>query len=193
MMIHPSKSAALAVAGTIVAAGLITLMTPKAVHAVAAALVQVTNTASNPVVTQSIGQQAAQSIDLDCVPSDSPGNGSCYVVTNGFRGSTPYVVPANQSLVITAVDVYTFVADNEAVNGEPACNAGREDAVSTSGGSPLVWEIVNNTSPTHFTYPSGVVFGPSSPLTSASKYYIAGLTAECGGDQILLYGYLTAS
>lgn len=191
-MIHPIRFT-LAVAGTLVAAGLTTLMIPKTVHALAAALVQVTNTASNPVVTQSIGQQAAQAVDLECVPSVIPGNGTCYLVTDGSRGSTPYVVPANQSLVITAVDVYTFVAVNEAVNGEPACNAGREDGVSSSGGTPLVWEIVNNTSSTHFTYPSGVVFAPSSPVTMSSKHYTAGLDAECGGDQILLYGYLTAS
>jgi hypothetical protein len=191
-MIRLSKSV-LAVGGVVLAGSLITLMEPKTVHAVAAALVQVTNTAANPVVTQSIGQQAAQSVDLECVPSVIPGNGTCYVVTDGSRGSTPYVVPANQSLVITAVDVYTFVAVNEAVNGEPACNAGREDGVSSSGGAPLVWEIVNNTSPTHFTYPSGVVFAPSSPVTMSSKHYTAGLDAECGGDQILLYGYLTAS
>src|ERR1700734_2422896 len=171
----------LAVGGAALATVLLILAAPRTVHAVAAALVQVTNSASDPVVTQSIGQQAAQSVDLECVPSVIPGNGTCYVVTDGSRGSTPYVVPANQSLVITAVDVYTFVAVNEAVNGEPACNAGREDGVSSSGGAPLVWEIVNNTSPTHFTYPSGVVFAPSSPVTMSSKHYTAGLDAECGG------------
>jgi hypothetical protein len=183
----------LAAGGAVLAAGLITFTNPKTVHAVAAALVQVTNTASNPAVTQSIGQQAAQLVDLECIPSVNSGNGACHLVTNGFADSTPYVVPADQSLVITAADVYTFEADNEAVNGFPQCNAGREDGVSTSHGSPLTWEIVNNTSPTHFTYPSGVVFGPSAPVTSSSKYYIAGLNAECGVDQILLYGYLTAN
>ncbi len=191
-MIRLSRSV-MAVSGVVVAAGVIGFTNPKTVHVVAAALVQVTNTASNPVVTQSIGQQAAQFVYLDCVPSSSGTGGTCYAVTNGFRGSTPYVVPANESLVITAADVYTFIADNEAVNGEPACNAGREDGVFTSDGAMLVWEIVNNTSPTHFTYPSGVVFGPSSPVTSSSKHYTAGLDAECGGDPILLYGYLTAS
>lgn len=191
-MIHISRSVA-AVGSAMVAAAMIGFTNPKTVHAVTAALVEMTNTASNPVVTQSLGQQAAQYVNLDCVPSGSPGSGPCYIVTNDSRGSTPYVVPANQSLVFTAVDVYTFIADNEAVNGEPVCNAGREDGVSTSGGSPLVWEIVNNTSPTHFTYPSGVVFGPSSPITSLSKHYTAGLDAECGVDQILVYGYLTAN
>lgn len=191
-MIRISRSV-LAVGGTVLAAGLIAFTNPKAVHAVAAALVQVTNTAANPVVTQSIGQQAAQSVVLNCASSDASGIGACYSLSNGWRGSTAYVVPANQSLVVTAVDVYTFIADNEAVNGEPVCNAGREDAVRTSDGAVLIWEIVNNTSPTHFTYPSGVVFAPSSPLTLSSKHYSAGLDAECGSDQILLYGYLTAS
>lgn len=191
-MIRFSKSV-FAVGGVVVAAGLIGFTNPKTVHALAAALVQVTNTASNPVVTQSIGQQAGQSIELACVSGDTSGNGTCYLDTNGLRGSTPYTVPANESLVVTAVDIYTFVAANEAVNGEPACNAGREDGVFTNGGAPLVWELINNTSPTHFTYPSGVAFGPSSALTSSSKYYVAGLTAECGSDQILLYGYLTAN
>ena len=52
-----SKSV-MAVGGVVVAAGLLTLTNPKTVHAVAAALVQVTNTASNPVVAQGIDRKS---------------------------------------------------------------------------------------------------------------------------------------
>jgi hypothetical protein len=38
------------------------------VHALTAALVQVTNTAANPVVTQGVGAQAAQNVYLQCQP-----------------------------------------------------------------------------------------------------------------------------
>jgi hypothetical protein len=44
------RVSALAVGGIVLAAGLLILAAPRTVHAVAAALVQVTNTASNPVV-----------------------------------------------------------------------------------------------------------------------------------------------
>jgi hypothetical protein len=192
-MIRLSKTV-LATGGVILGAVLLTAAAPRTVHAIAAALVEVTNTASNPVVTQSIGQQAAQSVYLSCYPASGSGNGTCYSVSNGVQSGTPYVVPANESLAVTAVDVYTYVADHEVALGYPACNAGREDAIFVNGGGAiLIWEIVDDTSPTHFTYPSGVVFGPSSTLSPSSRHYSPGLDGQCGSDTILVYGYLTAS
>ncbi|HEY5380936.1 MAG TPA: hypothetical protein VIJ65_01670 [Acidobacteriaceae bacterium] len=81
---------------------------PKTVHALAAALVQVTNTASNPVVTQNMGQQAAQIIHLRCTQDTigRSGPGGCVLFSpSGNTITVPYVVPANQSLVITSVDI----------------------------------------------------------------------------------------
>jgi hypothetical protein len=178
----------------VLAGALITVMNPKTVHAVAAALVEVTNTASNPVVTQSVGQQAGQTIHLVCNAGASSSSGSCYSYVNGVQSSTPYAVPDNQSVVITAVDVYTFEANFETANGYPQCNAGREDALLMNGfEAAAVWEIANSSSPTHFTYPSGVAFPPSSTLVPTFKHYNSALDSTCGEDQLILYGYLTAS
>ena len=99
-MIRLSKSV-LAVGGVILAAGLITFTSPKAVHAVvAAALVQVTNTASNPVVNSDATRSPAQIVEIACT------NVSCNAVEPG--GSTDfrsYVVPQGQTLVITDIEI----------------------------------------------------------------------------------------
>lgn len=199
-MIRLNRSV-LAVGGVILAGSLVTALNPRTVRAVEVAaaavkatLVQVTNTASNPVVTQSVGQQAAQTIHLACTAGASSSSGNCYSYVNGVQSSSPYVVPDNQSLVITAVDVYTFEANLEAVSGYPQCNAGREDGLLINGfEAAAVWEIVNNSSPTHFTYPTGMAFPPSSTLVPTFKHYNSPLDSACGEDQLLLYGYLTAS
>ncbi|HEY4009495.1 MAG TPA: hypothetical protein VGM11_05045 [Acidobacteriaceae bacterium] len=185
----------MAVGGVVVAAAAIGFTNPKAVHAVAAALVQVTNTASDPVVTQSVGQQAAQIVSLYCVPNANPVTGSCSLITDTYQGNPAYVVPANESLVVTAVDIYTYILVHEVALGYTACSAGREDGIALSNGGPyrLTWEMVDNTSPTHFTYPSGVVFGPGSTPSPSSRHYNASLDAQCGSDAFLVYGYLTPS
>jgi hypothetical protein len=160
IMIHPSKSV-LAVTATIVAAGLITLMSPKTVHAVAAALVEVTNTASNPVVTQSTSQQATQLVHMNCnIPTsaDARGNGS---ILCGF-------VPSNQSLVVSAVDIALR-------NDLDFCVTGRTYAenlqVAGSGAVTYTWTLtfdgVTFGPTTHFIYPSGIVFPPNSTVEAA--------------------------
>jgi hypothetical protein len=103
-MLRLSKSV-LAVGGVVLAGALITVMNPKTVHAVAAALVQVTNTASNPVVTQGVGAQAGNMVQLICPLALSQTNFSCFDSTGGVSTNSPYTVPARKSLVITAIDV----------------------------------------------------------------------------------------
>jgi len=103
-MLHLSKSA-LAVGAVVLAGGLITLTNPRTVHAVAAALVQVTNTASNPVVTQSTANQAAQIVHLVCNLDNNSNNQNCTLVSPQSvlsNGGPPYVVPASESFVINS-------------------------------------------------------------------------------------------
>ena len=95
------------------------LLTPRAAHSLAAALVEVANTPANPVVTQGVPALASQIVTL--TPS---GNGpagftsagaftlsslqqwSAAVNSGGIPpGTPPYVVPAGQSLVITSIDL----------------------------------------------------------------------------------------
>lgn len=95
------------------------LVTPRAAHAFAAALVQVANTPASPAVTQSVQTLASQIVTL--VPSE---NGPAGVTSAGAftlsslqqwsaaldgggipLGAPAYTVPAGQSLVITSIDV----------------------------------------------------------------------------------------
>ena len=173
-MIHPSKSA-LAVAGTIVAAGLITLMNPKTVHAVAAALVQVTNTASNPVVTQSTTQQAAQIVQLTCTGDGS----SCTDVSGNAFG-----VPLGKSFVLTSIDITaSLLPSNFLCTTSSNASLIWETEFAGVGGT-YSWVVPANSGTVHLTYPSGLVFGETSKLHTSN-----GLCSI----SMLLSGYLTTS
>jgi hypothetical protein len=190
-MIRLSKSV-LAVGAVVLAGSLITLMNPKTVHAVAAALVQVTNTASNPVVTQSTGNQAAQIVHLVCNLDNSTNNQNCTLdppQSALSNGGPPYVVPDNESLVITAVDILpaeVFV---------PGCNFNHTVYLSLGVGYSQEW-VVNNAS-LHFAYPSGIVVPSGFEVQATTVEYFGPTTATAacnlGPDQVDLRGYLTAS
>lgn len=95
------------IAGSLLIGG---LLAPRAAHAVAAALVQVTNTISNPAITHETDKAASQLVQLTGV------SGS-YLFSSGTlpmgqfdpgtstTGGSPYVVPAGQTLVITDIDL----------------------------------------------------------------------------------------
>src|SRR5580698_8665857 len=103
-MIRLSKSV-LAVGGVVLAGGLIAVMNPRAVAAVTAALVQVTNTASNPVVTQSVGAQAGNMVHLSCFFVLNQVTTSCSQVSADGKTTAGYTVPEGELLVISAVDL----------------------------------------------------------------------------------------
>ena len=90
------------------AAGVLMLAMPRGAHAVAAALVQVTNTAGNPAVTQDTSKSASQLVTL----------GGGRVIFNSYgavqlgqalpgspENSTGYTVPLGTNLVITGMEV----------------------------------------------------------------------------------------
>jgi len=167
----------LAVGGLVLAGALVTVTIPKTVHAVAAALVQVTNTASNPVVTQSTSQQATQLIQMSCNIATSPderGKGSALCGT----------VPSNQSLVVTAVDITLRNDLDFCVTGNTYVEnleLGASEAIA------YTWTLSFN-GPTygptnHFIYPSGIVFPPSSVVNASES-------SGCPAN-FQLTGYLT--
>jgi len=181
--------------GLALALGALILAAPRTVQAVAAALVQITNTASNPVVTQTTGAQAANMVHLECTINMSGDPNGCYqVAAKGVgnpQGGT-YTVPSGNYLVITAADVYPdpFEATN------PQCPGAYN--ISVDG---LNLTTSNNPVTTHFTYPppSGVVFGPGNVI-QAQGIILTGPVVEpvvsCQygtQDQIDLYGYLTTT
>jgi hypothetical protein len=180
-MIRLSKSV-LAVGGVVLAAGLITFTNPKTVHAVAAALVQVTNTASNPVVTQSTSQQATQLVQLTCNITTSGeargvGSGQCHGLPTG-------TVPSNQSLVVTAVDIsLTNLLGSCVTGGTYPENLQVEGSSTVAYTWTLSFSGPTFEPTTHFTYPSGIVFPPNSMLVASE---ISGCPAD-----FELTGYLT--
>jgi len=162
---------------SILAAGVLTLAIPRAAHAVAAALVQVTNT----VTTQDAFKQASQLVHLNVeATSDVPIPFNLVTQTNGAIG--PYSVPATSSLVITTVDV------------TPAGSPGVGSTVHLYGASnAMLWAIPGPPSlaqfaTVHFSYPSGIVLAPGSLPTVQVE-------SNGSGNQVVidLFGYLTSN
>jgi hypothetical protein len=177
----------MAVCGVVLAAALIGFTNPKAVHAVTAALVDVTNTASNPVVGQSIAEQAAQLVNVDCGLDYYP---RCVPISPSQGSFIPpyfsYIPPANQSFVITAVDItanqscstptaaYLYVNYPPGYNYPPNFVSGLHR-----------WFLQAKSGTVHFSYPSGIVVPAQTYLTTAYD------TSACPVAYFNLYGYLT--
>jgi hypothetical protein len=175
------------------AVGILMLGVPRAAHAVAAALVQVTNTASNPVIAQGIGNQAAQIVQIEC--GYTPGTSilqACFPMpATGIEPvPTPvgYTVPVGQTLVVTAVDI---LSGSEA--GSPCMSSSLPFVftnVSVSGSSVPVnrnyWIVPSGAGTVHYVYPSGILFSPGTVIES-----VANGTSACTLT-LDMYGYLTA-
>jgi hypothetical protein len=165
------------------------LVTPRAAHAVAAALVQVTNTTENPAITQSVPSQASRLVLLS---SSLPPNSFAEFVSAG-PGSTGnfalYAVPAGQSLVITAVDITPSVGCSTG-----SFNFSVQDFLSDeiSVVSTMTWTVsAPNTG--HFEYPSGIVYpAGSAPLVNFNA--ASNTSGPCANSaQVNLLGYLTSN
>ena len=159
-------------------ATIVALGTPNVAKAEDGTKVHITNSASNPAVTQDVGQSASQMMYLSCFDYE------CYEL----EASAPYTVPAGRQLVITAVDVTsTFPAEPVAT---PCYSSQAVTLFGTnisSGYSINTWLVGANSPTMHFTYPPGfaVPLGLTLNLTQAGKgsCYV---TAR-------LFGYLTAN
>ena len=190
-MIRLSKSV-LAVGGVVLAADLITVMNPKAVHAVAAALVQVTNTAANPAVTQSITQQASQTVRLRC-SANGAANDCGATPPVGQEIVAAYVVPPNQSLIITAMDISFFdcaagvgvgaIILTDSVNDSNPAGSVRWDWALPVSAANFNGQPITN----HLTFPLGA--GPL--IHSGDTVRVTALS--CPSAQMAVYGYLTAN
>ena len=183
------------ICGVVLAAALIGFTNPKAVHAVTAALVEVTNTPMNPVVTQGVGPQAGQIVHLHCGvaitgPISFSGVYWCGLTDSSGLTATAYVVPANESLVLTSVDI-------SPVEGSisPTCTSLHQDRLGLTKLSgdvryPQDW-IVNNLG-VHDSYPSGIVVGPGLSAFTLQFGFDTSICNEGGLlDTYDLYGYLT--
>lgn len=185
-MIQPPKFA-LSFAGVAFAAVVLTLAAPRAAHAIVAALVQVTNTASNPVIGQSTAEQAAQLVELECVfmscLSVEP-DGKLPLERNGEY----YIVPAGQSLIITSVDITTSNS-----SGGSCTSSTQVNLVTVTGPLPgakqyvrKAWTVPAGPATSHFSYSSGIVVSGALGLIMLPVGNCAAVTMD-------LHGYLTAT
>jgi hypothetical protein len=168
----------LPVAAAAMLAVVLTLAAPRAVHAVTAALVNVTNTADNPAVTQSINQLTSQNVYLVTNAGAVPGgfDSSIQDFPNGTLASKPFVVPAGQNLVVTTIEVF------------PAgTNQGTYLLVLSDGASGRKGLRVPAVYSTQFQYPSGIVFAAGKSVQLFNDPSSPGVVA------ISVHGYLTSN
>ena len=155
------------------AAALLLISFPKAAHAVAAALVQITNTAANPAVTQDVSKRAGEIVELNC-DQQFYQTQYCYPLT----GQSPYIVPAGKSLVITTVDVYVPAQDRIFLQ-TTVYPAGPGSPETTVGFYAYI------SGQLHYNYQSGIV------VSSGSSVQLFGATTSTNIGY--LYGYLTSN
>jgi hypothetical protein len=165
----------MAVGGVVLAAGLIAFTNPKAVHAVTAALVQVTNTASNPVVSSEVSRTAAQTVSVYS-GFDAGGDRTPFheMIPGGGLQTDAYVVPDGENFVITEIDIGTGLGG--AFQLLPV-------TTGPDGESAAQMFQVPADSLTHqFLFPNGIVWpsGHNIPYSAASGIRV-----------VTLRGYLT--
>jgi hypothetical protein len=144
------------------------LVTPRAAHAVAAALVQVSNTTENPAITQDTSKRAGQMIQLICETSANNVS-SCGEGTISSTQPSPYTVPTPLNLIITSVELNGY--------GGYTGNNGLELLDTTQGMAYHQWTF-SGPSTSQFQYPSGIVL-PSG--TMPSVFSPSGAVAQITG------------
>jgi hypothetical protein len=173
----------LQVAVSAAAVAAIGLMSPRAVRAVAATLVQVTNTMSNPAIVQPTVTAAAQQVTL-LTPlnvSIAPGYTVAlnqFVAVQG-ESANSYVVPAGQNLVVTGMDVTNFGGGSAQVFL----------AVPTNGLQALA-QVYSTTAGTQQARFPGIVY-PAGTMVSVENN--GALYGTSVGAAVVVYGYLTAN
>lgn len=165
----------IAVGGVVVAAAAIGFTNPKAVRAaVAAALVQVTNTASNPVVNSDVTLSAANIVQLECIPK----NYCVQVEPGGALADSFYKVPAGQTLIITDVMILS-PADSKGPSEFSLVP--QENIVTGLFAYSVMFQVPDDGLSHHFALTRGIAWPSGSPLLAAGSIYA------------LLNGYVTNS
>jgi hypothetical protein len=179
-MFRPPQSV-LSYGAVAIATGILMLAAPRAAHAIAATLVQVTNTPVNPAVSQDVAKLASQNVLLvyssgfGQVAPLSPGGGAFLqpYYPNDVIG-TQFVVPTGQSLVVTTIDVF------------PTTPSPGVNWIAIGNESNVLREnfYVSNAGSTQLQFPNGLVFsagrsvlvnyffGGGSPLTITAHGYL---------------------
>jgi hypothetical protein len=168
-------------AGVAITAVILTLVAPRAARAVAAVLVQVTNTVTAPAITQNVPNLASQIVTLTA-QVDAGSFTKVFpffqVLPQGGTSGTSYVTPVGQSLVITSIEF------------APTAGSGNVTLVFLDGFTINTYEQWNVPagSITDLQYPTGIALGPN----------VAPIIVPQGGSStgaffVYLHGYLTAN
>lgn len=166
-----SKSV-MSVGGVVLASMLIGFASPKTVRAaVTALLVQVTNTASNPVVNGEVTRSAPRLVQIYCEPYSNECN---QVGPGASLSQSQYVVPSGQELVITdiLVDTPSNTVPTEIVL----------PPVNPVGGITWTWVVANDGTTHHIAMQSGFVWPAGQSITVSTNNIHA---------HVMLQGYLT--
>jgi hypothetical protein len=167
------------VGGAAVLAAVLTLVGPRAVHAAAAALVQVANTIANPAVTQDTSRAASEIVHLTTMGKAAVNPAVMTQLHQYIPGGTfgpAYVVPTGQNLVITSIEASVLTAGTTYLNLYD----------NTTNGQREFWYLPN-VGTTQLQFPSGFVY----PAGSSVYMYIGGnTTTQMFVD---VHGYLTAN
>jgi hypothetical protein len=170
------------VAGTLALAGILGVaIAPRAAHGIAAAMVQVVNTAASPAITQDAARQAAQIVTLSgAVDANSFSRVFLFNQLSPQGGTTgpAYVTPSGQNLVITSIEF------------APSAGNGSLNMVLLNGFNINTYERWNITagSVTNLQYPTGLVIGPN-----ASPIIVPDSGSTTAAFNVYLHGYLTAN
>jgi hypothetical protein len=181
------KTRLLKTAVALAALAILVMVTPRAVRSAASALVQVTNTFSNPAITQPVPTAASQMVTLVNYgyPRGFPLPGWLglfqFSPSDGTVSSNHYVVPAGQNLVITDVELGP---DSEwTYSTGPNAMGIQLYTFSNSAGLNQVDQFVAPATGAQFRFASGIVF-PAGQEPAIMGYNL---------PVVILRGYLTAN
>jgi hypothetical protein len=173
------------------AVGILILAVPRAAHAVVATLVQVSNTAAAPAITQSIAEQAQQLLQVECYYDLEVRQTSCNFVAPTGRligPSSAVTISPGQNFVITSVDI------QQPVEGQAQTTCGSDSAVGLTINSSVAgqttrasWMVAGHSGSQHFAYPSGILIAGGTEFVGLSA---ASNTNDCV-IVVDIFGYLT--
>jgi hypothetical protein len=170
---NPLSKSVISTGGVAAAALLLALASPRAVHAIGAELVRISNTADAPGIVEDVSHLASHTVSLTGEETNEGSVPLAEVGPDGTATTGDFVVPAGQKFVITVIEL-TNISTTSAL---------AELTSSNNGGFYGAWQVpVAGT--TEFQYPSGVVVASGTNLA---------LSAVTGGVYVAIHGYLTSN
>jgi hypothetical protein len=172
-MMRFAKNVLMAVGAVVLAAMLLSVMAPKAVHAVAATMVQMVNTTSEPVPSEDIYRLPARNVQLVC---NASANACAIAEQNGtFDASTPWKVPSGMDFIVTDVEISTFGT------GSSTTSSFNLEWTPPSGKlTGFGWQVLNNGVTAEYQFTNGIViltgstptpvFGPNMNFATLRGY-----------------------